>query len=155
MHRKFVSPALGAERHVVNESLLAFTVWITPPRGATSHMRATFVRQLEDYLIGQDIQSRGGFQQLLVWSDERSLTAGDQVNLLLWLINQAGAAAAEIGPLQSHSGAPSERGSQPVLQARFGDLALIPISWLYACGRLDADLVIRTLGGFRATVTLH
>jgi hypothetical protein len=50
MNRKSVTSA-GASRHTLeSQSLLGFTIWITPFRGVTPVQLATFQRRLENYL---------------------------------------------------------------------------------------------------------
>ena len=108
-----------------------------------------------EYLIERDLRDSGTPLQMLVWSDERSLSATDQVDLLVWLVAQPAVAMVEIGRLVENGGSPGECGSQPVAAARFGDLGLVPMAWLYGTNRLNAEQFIQMLGGYRSTATLH
>jgi hypothetical protein len=134
---------------------LGFTVWLTPSPATTSAEQSRFQRRIEDYLSEHDLLASGAQLQMLIWADDRSLSATDQVDLLIWAVEQPGVTAVELGPLVPHTGAPGERGSQPMVVARFSDLCLIPIVWLYRASRLNAQQVIEMLGGFRSTATVH
>jgi hypothetical protein len=155
MNRKSASSMGSLGRAAKTDALLGFSVWITPFRGATRAEFAALQRRVEDYLIERDLRDSGTPLQMLVCSDERSLSATDQVDLLVWLVTQPVVAMVEIGPLQAHVGSPGERGSQPVAVARFGDLGLVPMAWLYGTNRLNAEQFIQMLGGYRSTTTLH
>ena len=148
------SPTVTASR-TQPDALLGFNVWITPFQGTTPAVFAALQRRVEDYLIDRDLHDSGTPLQLVLWSDERSLSATDQVDLLVWLIAQPGIATVEVGPLQAHGRLPGERGTEPVVVARFGDLGLVPMAWLYASSRLSAEQFIQMLGGYRSTATLH
>jgi hypothetical protein len=132
-----------------------FSVWITPFQGTSPAEFAALQRRVEDYLIDRDLRDSGTPLQLEVWSDERSLSAVDQVDLLVWLIAQPGIATVEVSPLHAQGKTVAERGTQPVVVARFGDLGLVPMAWLYSSSRLNAAQFIEMLGGYRSTATLH
>lgn len=134
---------------------LGFTMWLTPSQATTPAEQARFQRRFEDNLSEHDLLGSGAPLQMLIWADDRSLTTTDQVDLLVWAIGQPGVNAVELGPLVPHGGVPGERGSQPAVMARFSDLCLVPIIWLYQASRLKAEQVIELLGGFRSTTTLH
>jgi hypothetical protein len=156
MSRKSPSPSpTGAAGRALPDALLGFNVWITPFQGTPPAVFAALQRRVEDYLIDRDLHDSGTPLQLVVWSDERSLSATDQIDLLVWLIAQPGIATVEVGLLQAHGPLLSERGTQPVVVARFGDLGLLPMAWLYASSRLSAEQFIQMLGGYRSTATLH
>ncbi len=155
MNRKSASSIGSLGRAAKTDALLGFSVWITPFNGATPAHFAAWRRRLEDYLIERDLRDSGTPLQMLVWSDERSLSATDQVDLLVWLVAQPAVAMVEIGRLVENGGSPGECGSQPVAVARFGDLGLVPMAWLYGTNRLNAEQFIQMLGGYRSTATLH
>jgi hypothetical protein len=154
MNRKSPSP-FGTAGRAKSDALLGFSVWITPFQGITPAVFAALQRKVEDYLIDRDLRDGGTPLQLLIWSDERSLSATDQVDLLVWLLAQPGIAKVEVGPLVAHGRPTGERGTQPVVVARFGDLDLVPMAWLYGSNRVSAEQFIQMLGGFRSTATLH
>jgi len=156
MNRNKSVVAAAARRQTKTASqTLGFSMWLTPSRATTPAEQARFQRRLEDHLAEHDLLGSGAPLQMLIWADERSLTTTDQVDLLVWAIGQPGVNAVELGPLVPHAGMPGERGSQPVVVARFSDLCLVPIIWLYQASRLKAEQVIELLGGFRSTATLH
>lgn len=134
---------------------LGFSVWITPTRGATPAELHKLEDRIDAYCVEHGLERSGTHRQMLVWSEDRSLTLADQVDLLLWLIGEYGTHEVAVGALQSHSGRPSEHGRLPALQARFGDLDLIAITWLFRAGRLGAAQAAEMLGGFRVPATLH
>lgn len=152
---KSVIAAAARRRTKAASQILGFTIWLTPSRATTPTEQARFQRRLEDHIAEHDLLGSGSPLQMLNWADDRSLTTTDQIDLLVWANGQPAVNAAELGPLVAHAGMPGERGSQPVVAARFGDLCLVTIIWLYQASRLKAEQVIELLGGFQSTATLH
>ena len=134
---------------------LGFTIRINLRRGISPHAEQAFERSLSDYMDSRDLQWQGTHLCAAVRCDDRDLSASDQVDLLLWLVEGVTPTIVEIGPLISGA-AMAERGnSVPVVRAQSSDLMLIPMIWLYRAGRVNAKQVLEMLGGFNTTGTVH
>jgi hypothetical protein len=133
---------------------LGFTVWIeVRPRTTVAEQNA-FMRRLQDHAEAQDLLLAGGPLCALVYSEDRSLTATDQVNLLDWLIDDPVVRAVAISPLspRREGAGPREAG---FLQVRATDLSLIGLTLLYRSRSLPAETYLQILGGFVRPATVH
>ena len=127
------------------EPLLGFTVRIRPPRGLSPAAEYRFGSALELYLLERDLLTNGGPLFAAVYSNDRSLSATDQVDLLTWLVFEAGVPALALGPLVPDCGAPM--GDGPMIRVHRSDPVLSHLDALYRDHRIDADLFLAVLGG--------
>ena len=127
------------------ESLLGFTVRIRPPRGLSRAAEYRFDSALELYLHERNLLISGGPLFAAVHSNDRSLSATDQVDLLTWLVFEAGVPALAVGPLVPDCGAPM--GDGPMICVHRSDPMLSHLEALYRNHRIDADLFLAVLGG--------
>ena len=127
------------------EPLLGFTVRISPPRGLSPAAEFRLAGALELYLLERDLLTSGGPLFAAIRSADRSLAAGDQVDLLTWLVFEVGVPAVALGPLVPDCGVPDGQG--PVIRAHRNDPALSHLAALYLDHRIDAQLFLDALGG--------
>jgi hypothetical protein len=154
MKRTFFISILPAST-VERDSPLAFTIWVDLARPGVAADVQIFRRGLDRYLESYGMTRTLNPLHALICSPERSLTLNDQINLLVWMIEDRRALGVEIGALQLHTGIPSQRDRVAQLPAMFEDQALVPMASLYKAGRLYAEQVVEMLGGYHAPVALH
>jgi uncharacterized protein YggL (DUF469 family) len=133
---------------------LGFTVWIEARPRVTAAEQNAFMRRLQDYAEAHDLQLGGGPLAALVFADDRSLTATDQVDLLDWLIDDPLVMAVAVSPLSPRLEQPAGR-EAGYLSVRATDLTLIGLALLYRNRSLPAELYLQLLGGFVRPVTVH
>jgi hypothetical protein len=133
----------------------AFDFRITLQGGVTPRYAKALESSLLDYLAARDLESSGTELQLTISSADRGLTLDDQVALLIWLVEDLVPGRVELGPVTPRSGIAAVQGEVPFVRVQLSDLTLIPIAWLYRAGRLDADQILKMLGGFTCTGSIH
>ena len=133
---------------------LGFTVWIEARPGVTAVEQNTFLRRLQDYLDDHELQIVGGPLHALVFAEDRSLTATDQVDLLDWLIGDPVVRAVALSPPSPSVDRPAQRDAG-YLRVQATDLTLIGLTLLYRSRSLSAELYLQVLGGFVRPVVLH
>lgn len=156
MSRKSPTPPPMPQRE--SDSEHGFSLWITLTRGISLRDEQRFERELADYLDARDLQWWGTHLHAAIWGAERELTEADQVDLLVWLIDNFTPTVVRIGPLGPLGDrlTPTSRtDSMPVVRALFSDLTVIPISWLYRAGRANARQVLEMLGGYTTASPVH
>ena len=116
---------------------------------------ALFMRRWEDYLAERDLFWSGAPGAAVVWSEDRDVEPTDQVDLLLWLLDQPMVRSVSLSQLDERIDDPYTLRELPVVHARFGDLALIPLQWLYRARRIDARQFIEILGGHTCAAQVH
>lgn len=154
MKRKSFIPALP---HSVDAPELGFgfTIWVHLARPGVAADVQLFRHGLDRHLGSRGLLRSMNPLHTLVWSHERSLSLDDQIDLLVWLIEDRRAIGVELGALQPHAGVPAQRDRVAQLPAMFGGHTLLSMTRLYKAGRLRAEQVVEMLGGYRAPVTLH
>jgi hypothetical protein len=141
-----------------SESEHGFSLWITLLRGISPHDELRFERELADYLDARDLQWWGTHLHAGIWCADRELTETDQVDLLVWLIENYTPTVVQmsaLGSLGANPAPPNRADSVPVVRAQFSDLTVIPISWLYRAGRATARQVLEMLGGYTTASSVH
>ena len=133
---------------------LGFTVWIEARPGVTAVEQNAFLRRLQDYLDDHELQIIGGPLHAVVFAEDRSLTATDQVDLLDWLIDDPLVRTVAVSPLSPRLDQPAGR-EAGYLSVRATDLTLIGLTLLYRNRSLSAELYLQLLGGFVRPVTVH
>jgi len=133
---------------------LGFTVWIEARPRVTAVEQNAFMGRLQDYAEAHDLLLGGGPLAALVSSDDRSLTATDQVDLLDWLIDDPLVMAVAVSPLSPRLEQPAGR-EAGYLSVRATDLTLIGLTLLYRNRSVSAELYLQLLGGFVRPVTVH
>jgi len=133
----------------------AFDVRITLRGGVSPKYARALERGLLDYLVARDLEASGSQLHLTVSSSDRELTTDDQVALLVWLIDDLVPASVELGPVKPRSARTTEEGEIPVVRVNLSELTLIPMAWLYRAGRLDADQMLKMMGEFTCTSSVH
>ena len=136
------------------ELLLGFTAWIQPRPGLHPSAESAFARRLEDYLAERNLSMTGGPLCLVLWSDERSLSAIDQVDFIEWLVNDPIVPTVVLSPLSERTDAAADRRAG-WLRADVMDVNLIPVTWLYRIHRISADQYLQILGGFVRPAVTH
>jgi len=84
----------------------------------------------------------------------RSLTATDQVDLIVWLSDDMVPVTVLLSPLSATIDRPAVRDAGCV-RADGSDLTLIPLTWLYRCRRITAEMFLQILGGFVRPAVVH
>jgi len=133
---------------------LGFTVWIEPRPGTTFAEEGALARRLEDYGRARDLFFGGAPLCAVVFTEDRSLTASDQADLIDWLIDDPIVRSVAVSPLSSVIGRPASRGDG-YLKVHTTDLTLIGVTLLYRNRALSGELYLRLLGGFVRPLTLH
>jgi hypothetical protein len=143
-------------RHKANppEAYLGFTAWIQPRPGLHPSAESAFARRLEDYLSERNLSMTGGPLCLVLWSEERNLSAIDQVDFIEWLVNDPIVPTVVLSPLNEHTDGVADR-SAGWLRADVMDVNLIPVTWLYRIHRISADQYLQILGGFVRPAVTH
>ena len=136
------------------EQLLGFTLRILARPGLGPAAEEAFADRLEAYMSEHELFTRGGPLCCVVWCPERSLTATDQVDLIDWLAGDLVPVTVLLSPLSTvlDRPAPSEDGC---VRVDGSDLTLIPLTWLYRCRRISAELFLQILGGFVRPAVVH
>jgi len=133
---------------------LGFTVWIEARPRLTAAEQTAFMRRLQDYAEAHDLLLGGGPLCALIFAEDRSLTATDQVDLLDWLIGDPLVQAVAVSPLSPRLQQPAGR-EAGYLRVGTTDLTLIGLTLLYRNRSLPAELYLQILGGFVRPVTVH
>lgn len=133
---------------------LGFTAWIQPRPGLHPSAESAFARRLEDYLSERSLSMTGGPLCLVLRSDERSLSAIDQVDFIEWLVNDPIVPTVVLSPLNERTDAVADRRAG-WLRADVMDMNLIPVTWLYRIHRISADQYLQILGGFVRPAVTH
>jgi hypothetical protein len=133
---------------------LGFTAWIQPRPGLHPSVESAFVRRLEDYLSERNLSMTGGPLCLVLWSEERSLSATDQVDFIEWLINDPIVPTVVLSPLSERTDVVADRRAG-CLRTDVMDMNLIPVTWLYRIHRISADQYLQILGGFVRPAVTH
>ena len=133
---------------------LGFTAWIQPRPGLYPSAESAFARRLEDYLAERNLSMTGGPLCLVLWSDERSLSAIDQVDFIEWLVNDPIVPTVVLSPLNERTDAVADRRAG-WLRVDVMDMNLIPVTWLYRIHRISADQYLQILGGFVRPAVTH
>jgi hypothetical protein len=131
-----------------------FTLWITPRPGLTLSDELDFVRRLEDYLRERELEMTGGPLHTVVSSASRSLTATDQVDLIVGLVRDPVVERVAVSPLLRSGSRPAER-EAGYIEAPSLDVPVIALTILYGCGRVSAEMVLQILGGFVRPAVVH
>jgi hypothetical protein len=100
------------------------------------------------YFFEHELQADGGQLSAVIRSGDRSLTAVDQADLLIWLIYEVEVPAVVLGPLIEVG---MERGTDcdgGALRVFRSDPSLAALTVLYRQHRIDADQFLDVLGGF-------
>ena len=87
----------------------SFTVWIEPRPGTTFAEQGALARRLEDYGAPRDLLIGGSPLCAVIFAEDRSLTASDQVDLIDWLIDDPIVRAVAVSPLSSATDRPARR----------------------------------------------
>ena len=131
------------------EVLLGFRVRISPPRGMTPATEFLMEWALALYFFEHELQADGGPLNAVIRSADRSLSATDQADLLIWLFFEVEVPAVVLGPLVEVG---MERGIDldgvTPLRVFRSDPALAALTVLYRQNRIDADQFLDVLGGF-------
>jgi hypothetical protein len=129
---------------------LCFEVFIKVGAGLSELAQRRFERDLDEWLSGQGLESDGSLLRRTIFSASRDMTAQDQVDVMLWLQQEASRLGSAInvwvGELVSGDGSDS-RSSEPGTWAWHGDEALGHLLGLYALGRIRGAVVLETLRG--------
>ena len=136
------------------EPLLGFTVWIQPRPGIHPSAESDFARRLDDYLSERRLSMTGAPLCLVLWSEDRSLSAVDQVDLIEWLISDPISPTVVLSPLSGQTHVVADRGAG-WLRADVTDMTLIPLTWLYSVRRISAEQYLQILGGFVRPAIKH
>lgn len=136
------------------EAHLGFTAWIQPRPGLHPSVESAFARRLEDYLSERSLSMTGGPLCLVLWSQDRSLSATDQVDFIEWLVNDPIVPTVVLSPLSERTDVVADRGAG-WLRADVMDMNLIPVTWLYRIHRISADQYLQILGGFVRPAVTH
>lgn len=126
---------------------------VAPGRPYQEH--AAFMRRWDDYLVEHDLMSVGAPGAATIWADHRDVEPADQVDMMLWLLDQPLVRSVSLSPLDASIDDPEVMRALPVVHARFGDLSVIPLKWLYRARRIDARQFIDILGGHTCAAQLH
>jgi hypothetical protein len=129
-------------------------VWIQPRPGIHLSAESDFARRLDDYLSELRLSMTGVPLCLVLWSEERSLSATDQVDFIEWLISDPIAPTVVLSPLSECTHVVADRGSA-WLRADATDMTLIPLTWLYSIHRISAEQYLQILGGFARPAVKH
>ena len=132
---------------VRSEPRFGFSVRIEPRPGLTNREGRRLLQSLDEYFEAHGLAAEGTQLQWRVYSDERSLSEVDQVDLLDWLVDQPGISEVLLMPLTTR------RDRQGVLQDGFvalrtSELWVVGLTLLYRCRRLTPALYLQVLGGF-------
>jgi hypothetical protein len=133
-----------AEREV----LLGFRVRISPPRGMTPAAEFLMEWALALYFYEHELQAEGGQLSAVIRSGDRSLSATDQADLLLWLFYEIEVPAVVLGPLVEVGMERGTDGDGGALRVFRSDPSLAALAVLYRQHRIDADQFLDVLGGF-------
>jgi hypothetical protein len=136
------------------EPRLGFTVWIQPRPGIHPSAESAFARRLDDYLSERRLSMAGAPLCLVLWSEERSLGAVDQVDFIEWLISDPISPTVVLSPLSERIDVVADRGAG-WLRADVTDMTLIPLTWLYSIHRISAEQYLQILGGFVRPAVKH
>ena len=109
------------------EPRLGFTVWIQPRPGIHPSAESAFARRLDDYLSERRLSMTGAPLCLALWSEERSLSAVDQVDFIEWLISDPISPTVVLSPLSERIDVVADRGAG-WLRADVTDMTLIPLT---------------------------
>jgi hypothetical protein len=115
---------------------------------------AAFARRLDQYTTERQLITDGGPLCSIVWSAERSLTATDQVDLIDWLVSDMVPVTVLISPLSADLERSAARDAG-CIRADCSDLTLIPLTRLYRCRRISAEMFLQILGGFVRPLVVH
>lgn len=132
---------------------LGFTMWIAPRRGLTISEELDFVRRLEDYTRERELQMTGGPLRAVVSSLTRSLSATDQVDLIMYLVNDLAVERVAVSAL-SRGTRPADRDAG-YIEARSMDVAVIALALLYSSGRVSGEMALEILGGYVRPAVVH
>jgi hypothetical protein len=144
-------------RHIEAEPQYGFLLHIEPCPGFTLGEARELDRRIQDCAEAHELELQGGQLLHIVSSEDRSLTATDQVDLMDWLINQSGISVVRLSTLTEQLD-PSQLRSvwqAGYAQASVCDLGLIGLSILYRARRITAELYLQILGGFVRKVERH
>ena len=145
---------MAKRKPTLPEAHLGFTAWIQPRPGLHPSVESAFVRRLEDYLSERSLSMTGGPLCLVLWSQERSLSATDQVDFIEWLVNDPIVPTVVLSPLSERTDVVADRGAG-WLRADVMDMNLIPVTWLYRIHRISAEQYLQILGGFVRPAVTH
>lgn len=132
---------------VRSEPKLGFSVRIEPRPGLTEREGRRLLQALEEYFEAHGLAAEGTQLQWLVYSDERSLSETDQVDLLDWLVDQPGVSEVLLMPLTARRDRPGAL-RDGFLALRTSELCTVGLTLLYRCRRLTPALYLQVLGGF-------
>ena len=116
-----------------------FHYWVDLMRGLTPAEESAFERRFFEYRDARGLLIEGGPLYGLLTSRERSLTATDQVDWLLWARDDPVVEAAGVGRLVNTSTSwRAQRKTDPILLVQ--RCAHLPpvVAWLYRRHRIDA-----------------
>lgn len=109
-----------------------------------------FERDYDEWLSGQRLEFDGSLLRRTILGDSRDMTAQDQVDVMLWLQQEASRLGCAInvwvGELVNRDGS-DNRSSEPGTWAWHGDEALGHLLALYDLGRIRGRVVLETLRG--------
>ena len=135
-----------------SEVKMGFWLQIVLVPGLTPAREREIERCLEDYADSHGLRLGGHQLAITVSSDERSLTATDQVDLVDWMVSRSGVSAIRLGPLTAHL---EQAAGEAFMLVQTLDLGLIGLTMLYRSRRVSADLYLQILGGFVRPAIVH
>lgn len=125
---------------------LGFTTWVSLHSWLQPKAQVEFAHRLMEYLKANGLRIRGTPERAVIWSDQGSLSSTDQVNLLICLLVDAAVNTVSLSPLHGQLEPPTPR-EACTIDAAASDLALIGLTLLYRCQRIDADTFLLILSG--------
>lgn len=129
------------------DSRLGFSVRLEPRPGMTEREGRRLLQALEEYFESHGLAATGTQLQWLVYSDQRSLSEADQVDLLDWLIGQPGISQVLLMPLTTRRDCPGVI-QDGFVALRTSELWVVGLTLLYRCRRLTPTLYLQVLGGY-------
>jgi hypothetical protein len=125
-----------------------FAVHVRLHRWASPADEARFQRRTEDWLNRHDLRAEGSQTTFVVLAD-RELTATDQANALLAMLDDRSVRHARVGPIVVEADEPAADASGRIwVEADRYDPLLIAARILYEAGRLDGDGFLNALGSY-------
>lgn len=125
-----------------------FAVRVHMRRGRTHAQELEFLRRLEVWIAERDLVMEGGQTAFNIVS-ERELTATDQTDLLIWLLDDVAVSHGRIGPLVGRANDLSAEVTGVIwVEAGARDHPVEAARLLYESGRLDGAGFLEALGSY-------
>jgi hypothetical protein len=126
----------------------SFVVQVRLHRSATPADEVEFQRRTEDWLALHDLRADGAQTSFAVLAG-RELSAIDQANTLLALLDDPAVRHARVGPLVAHADSPAASVSGRLwVEVDRHDMLLDAARVLYEAGRLDGEGFLEALGSY-------